>query len=102
VVSNPTAKTSLETTLQSAPHDRIQSVFGRELVVLERHGYRFVQDAGPRNPASTQRITRGRMVPPSEVARLPEQGYVWHPFTTPEKQFEGITGRWVRESPNAP
>ncbi len=93
VVSNPTRKSFLETLLERGKGDRVQSVFGRELQILERHGYRFVQDQG--DPRGTRGI-KGRMVPPSEVARLASQGYVWVPHTTPEGQFQGITGRWVR------
>jgi hypothetical protein len=104
VVSNPTARSNLETRLAVGGNprdrrgDRVQSVFGRELQVLERHGYRFVQDAGPRSATSTRGIS-GRMVPPSEVATLEARGYVWMRYETPAGHFEGITGRWVRQSP---
>jgi hypothetical protein len=101
VVSNPTARSNLETRLavggnpKNRTGDLVQSVFGRELQVLERHGYRFVQDSGPRDPSSTRGIS-GRMVPPSEVAQLEARGYEWRPYTTPSGHFEGITGRWVK------
>ena len=93
VVTNPLSPSQMETRLRSG--DRVQSVFGRELQVLERHGYRFVQDGGPKNTQSTHGL-KGRMVPPSEVASLPSQGYEWIPYQTPEGQFEGVMGRWVR------
>jgi hypothetical protein len=101
IVSNPTRKSFLETILFREKSDRVQSVFGRELQILERHGYRFVQDQGPKDPNSTRGI-KGRMVPPSEVSTLRQQGYEWFPYHTPEGQFQGITGRWVRPASPAP
>ncbi|WP_437275944.1 DUF4157 domain-containing protein [Sorangium sp. So ce375] len=98
IVSNPTAKSLLETKLGRGAGDRVQSVFGRELQALERHGYAFVQDVGPRGALGTRGIS-GRMVPPSEVAKLPSMGYVWVPYKTPAGHFEGITGAWVLAAP---
>lgn len=106
IVSNPTAKSNIETRLSADNNpmnrtgDRVQSVFGRELQVLELHGYRFVQDKGPKNPESTHGIS-GRMVPPSEVAKLAAKGYVWIKYKTPTGQFQGITGRWVKTTDNS-